>query len=331
VYSTCLHCTKSLGTNDVFETLPIGRRVAFDADKGRLWVVCRECARWNLVPFDTRLESIDACERLYRDTPTRYATDNIGLARTKEGLELVRIGQPLRPEFASWRYGDSFGRRRRRTIVRVASLTAVGGAAVAGGLAAGVGVGMLVNGWQMYNMIVPKRRATVRVPRVGGTPIELSDELLPSVAFLEDAEAGWVVRARTLESGLSGWWRAQWVGKQFQTFAGDDAEALIRGALTRINRWGGNRQQIAEAAELASSYASHEELLSRAQLPKSFGKRTITLAELPTPWRLGAEMVLHEHREREALDGQLKLLEREWREAEQLAKIADDLVLTREE
>jgi hypothetical protein len=107
MYSTCLHCTKSLGTNDVLETLPIGRRVAFDAAQGRLWVVCRECARWNLVPFDTRLESIDACERLYRDTPTRYATDNIGLAHTKAGLELVRIGQPLRPEFASWRMGGS--------------------------------------------------------------------------------------------------------------------------------------------------------------------------------------------------------------------------------
>ena len=97
MYSTCLFCTKDLGTNEVIETLPIGRRLAFDAAQGRLWVVCRHCAKWNLVPFDSRLESIDACERLFRDTPTRYSTDNIGLARVKEGLELVRIGPAIRP------------------------------------------------------------------------------------------------------------------------------------------------------------------------------------------------------------------------------------------
>ena len=115
--ATCLHCSKSLGGNDVLETLPIGRRIAFDAAQGRLWVVCRHCARWNLVPFDTRLETIDAAERLFRDTRTRYSTDNIGLARVPEGLELVRIGAALRPEFAAWRYGDSFGRRRRRAVL----------------------------------------------------------------------------------------------------------------------------------------------------------------------------------------------------------------------
>lgn len=142
MFSTCLHCTKDLGKNEIIETLPIGRRLAFDAAQGRLWVVCRHCAKWNLVPFDTRLESIDVCERLYRDTRTRYATDNIGLARVKEGLELVRIGQPLRPEFASWRYGDSFGKRRRRNLV-IGGATIVGGIAVISGAGAlGVGFGM---------------------------------------------------------------------------------------------------------------------------------------------------------------------------------------------
>ena len=43
-------------------------------------------------------------------------TDNIGIARLREGLELVRIGPALRPEFAAWRYGDQFGRRRMRMV-----------------------------------------------------------------------------------------------------------------------------------------------------------------------------------------------------------------------
>ncbi len=116
VYSTCLHCTRDLGRNDVLETLPIGRRVAFDAGQGRLWVVCRSCAKWNLVPFDTRLETIDACERIFRDTRTRFSTDHIGLARARDGMDLVRIGAPQRPEFASWRYGAQYKRRRMQTM-----------------------------------------------------------------------------------------------------------------------------------------------------------------------------------------------------------------------
>ncbi|MDH3570746.1 MAG: hypothetical protein OER89_11260, partial [Gemmatimonadota bacterium] len=84
----------------------MGRRLAFDPTKGRLWVVCRKCERWNLTPLEERWEAFEECERLFRATRIRASTDNIGIAKLKEGLELVRIGEPLRPEFAAWRYGD---------------------------------------------------------------------------------------------------------------------------------------------------------------------------------------------------------------------------------
>jgi len=45
MFSTCIHCRKSLGANEAIEALPIGRRIAFDARHGRLWVVCRGCER----------------------------------------------------------------------------------------------------------------------------------------------------------------------------------------------------------------------------------------------------------------------------------------------
>ena len=45
------------------------------------------------------------------------STENVGLAKHPEGLELVRIGRPWRPEFAAWRYGDQFGRRLKRAII----------------------------------------------------------------------------------------------------------------------------------------------------------------------------------------------------------------------
>ena len=137
MYSTCLHCTRDLGANEVLETLLIGRRVAFDAAQGRLWVICHSCGKWNLVPFDTRLETIDACERLFHDTRTRFSTDQIGMARVRGGLDLVRIGAPKRPEFASWRYAAQYKRRRRVNL-------AAGGAGFAALTAANVGLGSFI-------------------------------------------------------------------------------------------------------------------------------------------------------------------------------------------
>jgi hypothetical protein len=111
------YCNNALGSNEVVETFPVGRRLAFDQSKGRLWVVCRKCEKWNLTPLEERWEAIETCERLFHDARKRVSTDNIGLAKLTEGLELVRIGEPQRPEFAAWRYGDQFGRRRTRAIL----------------------------------------------------------------------------------------------------------------------------------------------------------------------------------------------------------------------
>src|SRR5437868_11234615 len=138
VFASCLFCNGPLGANDSIESFPIGNRLAFDSKKGRLWVVCVRCARWNLSPLDERLDAIDQCERGFRSTTLRVSTDNIGLARLADGLELVRIGAPLRPEFAAWRYGTRFNRRRRQTQWAAfggAALTAVAGVALAPTLA----------------------------------------------------------------------------------------------------------------------------------------------------------------------------------------------------
>jgi hypothetical protein len=51
------------------------------------------------------------------------------------------------------------------------------------------------------------------------------------------------------------------------------------------------------------------------------------LASLTTKTKLALEMALHEEQERRALDGELKGLELAWRSAEEVAAIADDLLL----
>jgi hypothetical protein len=110
MYSTCIFCNDDLGTNETIEHFPIGKRLAFDASKGRLWVVCHHCGRWNLSPLEERWEAIEEAERAFRGTFVRVSTDNIGLARLSSGLELLRVGAPLRPEFAAWRYGRTSAR-----------------------------------------------------------------------------------------------------------------------------------------------------------------------------------------------------------------------------
>jgi hypothetical protein len=57
MYRHCIYCSADLGTNEALENFPVGRTVAFDAAKGRLWAVCRKCARWNLAPIEERWEA----------------------------------------------------------------------------------------------------------------------------------------------------------------------------------------------------------------------------------------------------------------------------------
>ena len=124
----------------------MGRRLAYDADKGRLWVVCRHCERWNLTPLEERWEAIEEAERLYRATRLRMSTDNIGLARVADGTDLVRIGEPQRPEMAAWRYGDQFARRRRSVIAGAAGGVAGFGAVAAFVPLSGFAAGFLAGG-----------------------------------------------------------------------------------------------------------------------------------------------------------------------------------------
>ena len=70
MYATCIFCTRPLGSNQVVEHFPVGRRLAFDGEKGRLWVICRKCLRWNLTPIKERVAEIASSGH-----PSRFITD----------------------------------------------------------------------------------------------------------------------------------------------------------------------------------------------------------------------------------------------------------------
>ena len=166
MYSACIHCHAALGSNESIEAFPTGRRLSFDPAKGRLWVICPGCRRWNLTPLEERWEAIEECERHFRDTRLRVSTDEVGLARVRSGVELVRIGRPLRGEMAAWRYGDQFGRRRRSALIKVGIGAGVVGAALIGGVAAGVITGVPLGWLWLGRGTVARFHESRRVARV---------------------------------------------------------------------------------------------------------------------------------------------------------------------
>jgi hypothetical protein len=344
VYSTCLFCNGDLGKNEVIENFPIGRRLAFDATKGRLWVVCRHCERWNLTPLEERWEAIEECERQFSDTRLRVSTDNIGLARLREGLELVRIGSALRPEMAAWRYGDQFGRRRRKHLI----YTGVGISAVAGLIVMGPVMGWIAGGgwgsWQLitqgYNVYQNRRvRVRLRVPGDDKPLVIRKDEM--SKAALVRVDDRWGLKLTYRRGGMTGLDRKAVSFRMKDatydvTLTGEDALRTAGKLMPAINEEGAKAQDVQSAVKLIGEVSDPTQLfdrysgaagrLARPQIhPRVNASLGHVISALPHEVRLALEMAAHEEQERRALEGELALLEAAWREAEEVAKIADNM------
>lgn len=324
MYSTCIFCNGALGTNEVLEDFPVGRRIAFDAARGRLWVVCRRCERWNLSPIEERWEAIEAAERIFRETRMRVSTDQIGLARHREGLELVRIGAPQRPEFAAWRYGDQFGRRRRRALLVGGATAGVIGTVAIAGVVTGVLSGALLAQSGNFVNLWQNARTLVRVRAPDGRVLKLKRPDLQAAALRPDTEAGGFVLELRNKRRVT------------HVFRGEQAERIAGVMMPRLNAAGARPSVVQDAVttlERAGGPEAFLEDLLRTPPVASRGRRqllepgTLKLGRLPTPSRLALEMALHEEQERRALEGELKALELAWQEAEEVAAIADDLLL----
>ncbi|MDF1505975.1 hypothetical protein [Roseisolibacter sp. H3M3-2] len=343
MYARCLFCQADLGRNAAVEHFPVGRRLAYDAAKGRLWVVCRRCARWNLTPLEERWAAIEEAEALFSRARRRIATDNVGLARVADGTELVRVGAPPPRELAAWRYGDQFGRRRRRQIGLAGVGVAVGAAVIVGGPVTGLLAGGAINAvslgyqagmhWWMRRRVV----ARVDVPQPDGGARELR---------LAALHAG---RARLHAGGVDDWalevahmgdgerLRYGATGLRHETpsllLRGDAARRAAGRILPHVNVGGGARRTVDEALGVLEGARTVDRLFIDAarHLDAAAGRadprRALLLGTLPASMRLALEMAAHAEQERRAMEGELAELERAWREAEEIAAIADDLLL----
>lgn len=340
MYSTCLFCHGDLGANEVVEHFPVGRRLAFDGEKGRLWVVCRSCERWNLTPIEERWEAIEECERLFRGTTLRMSTEHIGLARVSEGLELVRVGDPQRPEMAAWRYGDQFGKRRRRYYMIAGAGVVVGGALVSGSVALGLFAG---GGATLFNVAtsafhgIRKRRVVARIPTPGGI-VDVTREQLPRAKIVQSSESGWQLslayQAPPGPHGVYKWYEYDpriTNRKRIINLGPDDALPALTALLPSVNGRGGNKRHVQTAVELVEEAGNATKLLNTAAalaVKKSWNPTMQgRLSTIPLEARLALEMMTHENDERRALEGELAVLEARWKEAEEIAGISDNMFL----
>jgi hypothetical protein len=320
MYRNCIFCAGDLGSNESIEQFPVGRGLAFDAVRGRLWAVCPRCARWNLAPLEERWEAIESAERLFRDTRLRAQSENVGLAKLADGTRLVRVGQALRGELAAWRYGTRLVERyRRRVAVNTVNALAVFAFFPVAAIVAPT-AGWLADvasyGWA--------GRRTSRVQRV---PASLSPTgrtlVLPRAAMIDsrvEQNAGGEVLLRVPMYD-------QRAGRYFAEFEGDAARTVLSRAMLMVNDEGGSRRDVRYAVDALVRESSPEEYIRNVARNRSVlgGQRTDGTRKL-TPTGLRAlEMALHEEQERRAMDGELAALEAMWRQAEEIAAIADAL------
>ncbi|HET7276075.1 MAG TPA: hypothetical protein VFI91_12980 [Longimicrobiaceae bacterium] len=387
MYRTCIFCSADLGTNDSVEEFPVGRSLAFDAWKGRLWAICGRCGRWNLAPIEERWEAVESAEKHFRDSRLRVHSENIGLCKLPDGTRLVRVGEALPGELAAWRYGTQLMRRRKKYLLAAGAVSIGIGAfatvGFAGMLAAiGVGGGLTQLGIQASSFGYQYRRSRRVVHRLGpgesptGEALTLRRHQLNSAALTtgsEGAIAIWLPNAFTGERRRGGTSRISWRPEPL-ILEGQAARVVLSRVMVEANRAGASRKNVGTALDLLDRAGGPEDYLRKTawrrlslgignvpnfhgtwrtwrQVGATFGgerisplrpppvtdKEIVTFGarrynrgralgvKLHRPNALALEMALHEESERRALEGELAELESAWRDAEEIAAIADAL------
>lgn len=326
MYRSCIFCSAALGANDVLEHFPVGRSVAFDAARGRLWAVCPRCARWNLSPLEDRWEAIEDGERLFHDSRIRAQSENVGLARLADGTRLIRVGKALPGELVVWRYGQGLIRRRQRLLATVGAAALVGG----GGMLAGLGIGLgllgmaaLAGGGYVASSFVEDLRDRARDHRVihRVRPGESVDGRTATV------QSRHLVGARLVQrqpGEVAVMLPAVAPRGEPLVVAGAPGRRLLSRAMVHVNAQGARRDWLHTAVGQIAARGTAEEFLHHAaaggKLLLPFGDRSIAPAD-----RLALEIAVHEETERRALQGELAGLEEMWRQAEEIARLADAL------
>jgi hypothetical protein len=329
MYGHCPTCAASLGRNEILESFPVGRRLAFDPEKGRLWVLCDRCRSWALTPIEERWEPVEEAEKAFRAAEAGVSTENLALARHREGTELIRVGRAPVREVAGWRYGRRLVGRWRRHRRE-------------GWIAAGIGVSLgsipfmgnaalpVFLGWAAVDSALRfrrRRRPAVRIDEGEGLDRIIRAGDLRHARLLSQGERGWALE---VSRGV----------REPRVLEGPEALSALRVAFPTMNEKGGKPAQVNRAVDRVLELGDPDRVLARAASDLQKGQDwnpaiqgllpgATHLKNLNATLRLSLEIAANEQVERRALEGELKALEREWQRAEEIAAIADDLLFPR--
>lgn len=329
MWTNCIVCSADLGRNEEVEHFPVGERLAFDPERGRLWALCPACERWNLTPMEVRWEALEELERLWEGATVRASTGEIGLARLRSGLEVVRIGpRPGRGELAVWRWGGRSG-RRTSTLARAGYV--LGAATVAGvgwmvpaflPMAGAVAVPVALALWMQSEGI----GCTLHVDEAGHVGLLRKRDLRNAGMVPRDDALGWSIQLqRPLVTGTvrQGDLTYDVTGYRWTEFTGDDAVSIARRAFPMLNRRHARDREVIDAIDLLTEGGDVDDYLSRAAAEKP---RWVQFKHYPSPMRLAIEMALFQEEERRAMEGELERLREASRNAERIARISDALL-----
>ncbi len=312
MYTECAFCAGSLGGDGSASGLGVGRRFAFDGWKSRAWVICQRCSRWNLTPYDTRLDTIGQLERMTSAGRAAASSEQVTLFRLG-AYDVVQIGRPPRVEMATWRYGERMKARQRETLkVYVPVAVVAVGAGIALNALAGGGIAAMMG--QLPGMIQGITTGIIGNRRV---PIEPPVcERCGAVMVLRSKHVQHARLTRTSHADLALLLSCSQCFAEGAMLTGNDAERTLRTGMTYLNLK--KKKAIKKKAEAAAEY------LERHGGPDTFLTTSIRL-ERKLGQFVGAEALALEM----AVDEQAELreLERQWQQAEELAEIADNLLV----
>lgn len=343
MYSHCLRCSRSLGRNSELAHLPIGRCIAFDRDRGRVWVICTRCRQWNLLPLEERWEALEEAERIATTAESRVEGGRIGLARTTDGLELLRASGLPNADIANWRYGRRLQQRRSllwwiagASMVLSVVLGARAGLA-SGSRDVGIYAGLFAAVWFGLIWRDPPRLLMKIVPEMGA-PERVWQWQLSNIRFERSSPAAppsLVVPRRSGELHLQGPFAAAFLASFFPRVNGsacngasiDRAVARVAEAERKIDREPlkphrkrGRRRMPTEPAPAPVRPLRPWERLAVRYLGQPL------LAQNPEQ-RLALEMAVTEEVEGLQLSRRATAALSEWPEQEEIAAIADDLLI----
>jgi hypothetical protein len=317
MFTRCIFCHSDLPANQTVEQFPVGTRIAFDPGRGRLWVVCKHCSRWNLAPIDERWEVLEALERLSVDRGRLLSqTEHIALIRV-EDIEIVRVGRAKLAEEAWWRYGAEMQKRRSRYKV----VQAVQVATIVGLMSTGIGGAYLfLGGGDPFNDYLRWRkfgktlwRGEMKCPVCGAVLKEVSFKRSKHMILTSDDNGQPVLHLRCRNCGFSN-------AEGGTRFSGPQADAMLRRTLAYHNFSGAKEQHVKDAVGTIDQAGSPERLireLARRHFRISHEKRK------SAGLSIALEIAVNDETERQLLELELKELEARWREEEELAAIVD--------